>query len=282
MFCMTLRRAYRRTERSLLVKPPSLKTGSPNRFVVTIGTTSPVSASAAWNSSMIRVRSPALEPGGTRSSSWNVMPYAPSSANLCTASTAARTGRVASPKRSRACQPTVHRPKLNLSSRVGLGAIASSCTDAAAAAAVVMDNVSLCRRRSWQQSRGLCAVSSTCVRRRARHLHARPARVAEPHMVDTPDENHADLGDPLDARSPQPQVDCARLHDPAHLPVAERQPRARHRHPQRGGLTGRQVDSRIGEKLRNGPRDRPYDVVPVQLDHLGPRALPVVAERDGQ
>jgi hypothetical protein len=30
----------------LLVKPPSLKTGSPNRLVVTIGTTSPVSARA--------------------------------------------------------------------------------------------------------------------------------------------------------------------------------------------------------------------------------------------
>src|SRR3954452_2939237 len=121
MFRMTLRSAYRRTERSLLVKPPSLKTGSPNRFVVTIGTTSPVSASAALNSSMIRVRSLALEPGGTRSSSWNVMPYAPNSASLCTASTPASTGRVASPNRSRACQPTVHRPKLNLSSRVMVG-----------------------------------------------------------------------------------------------------------------------------------------------------------------
>jgi hypothetical protein len=32
----------------------------------------------------------------------------------------AKTGRVASPNKSRACQPTVQRPKLNLSSRVGV------------------------------------------------------------------------------------------------------------------------------------------------------------------
>jgi hypothetical protein len=74
MFCMTLRSAYRRTPRSLLVKPPSLKTGSPKRLVVTIGTTSPVSASAARNSSMMRCRSLPLDPGGMRSSSWKVMP----------------------------------------------------------------------------------------------------------------------------------------------------------------------------------------------------------------
>src|SRR3954462_10606638 len=85
-----------------------------------MGTTRPVSVRAALNSSMIRARSLLLDPGGIRSSSWKVMPYAPSSASLCTASTAARTGRVASPNRSRACQPTVHRPKLNLSSRAGL------------------------------------------------------------------------------------------------------------------------------------------------------------------
>src|SRR3954468_3238336 len=91
-----------------------------------MGTTRPVSVRAALNSSMIRARSLLLDPGGIRSSSWKVMPYAPSSASLCTASTAARTGRVASPNRSRACQPTVHRPKLNLSSRVGCGAIGAS------------------------------------------------------------------------------------------------------------------------------------------------------------
>jgi hypothetical protein len=74
MLRITLRRAYRRTDRSLLVKPPSLKTGSPNRLVVTIGTTRPVSARACLNSSMIRVRSALLLSGGTRSSSWKVIP----------------------------------------------------------------------------------------------------------------------------------------------------------------------------------------------------------------
>jgi len=74
MLRMTLRIAYRRTERSLLVKPPSLKSGSPKRFVVTIGTTRPVSVSAALNSSMICCRSDGLRPGGIRSSSWKVMP----------------------------------------------------------------------------------------------------------------------------------------------------------------------------------------------------------------
>ena len=123
MLRITLRIAYRRTVRSLLVNPPSLNTGSSNRLVVTIGTTIPVSSSAALNSSMIRCRSLLLLSGGIRSSSWKVMPYAPSSASLCTASTAASTGRVASPNRSRACQPTVHRPKLNLSSLVGCGVI---------------------------------------------------------------------------------------------------------------------------------------------------------------
>ena len=49
MLRITLRSAYRRTERSLLVKPPSLNTGWVNRLVVTIGTTRPVSSSAARN-----------------------------------------------------------------------------------------------------------------------------------------------------------------------------------------------------------------------------------------
>jgi hypothetical protein len=41
---------------------------------VTIGTTMPVSSRAPLNSSMIRCRSLVLLPGGTRSSSWKVMP----------------------------------------------------------------------------------------------------------------------------------------------------------------------------------------------------------------
>src|SRR3954468_13360865 len=120
MLCITLRTAYRRTLRSLLVNPPSLNTGSWNRLVVTMGTTIPVSSRASRNSAMIRSRSWALLPGGIKSSSWKVIPYAPISASRLTASTVARTGRVASPNRSRACQPTVQSPKLNLSSRVGL------------------------------------------------------------------------------------------------------------------------------------------------------------------
>src|SRR5215213_11234801 len=125
MLRMTLRVAYRRTVRSLLVNPPSLKTGSWNRLVVTIGTTIPVSPSASRNSLMIRSRSWAVLPGGIKSSSWKVIPYAPISASRLTASTVARAGRVASPNRSRACQPTVQSPKLNLSSRVGLRSISS-------------------------------------------------------------------------------------------------------------------------------------------------------------
>ena len=55
---ITLRSAYRRTERSLLVNAPSLNTGWKNRFVVTIGTTIPVSSSAARNRLISRSRSP--------------------------------------------------------------------------------------------------------------------------------------------------------------------------------------------------------------------------------
>src|SRR3954454_10823728 len=118
---MTLRSAYRRTDRSLLVNPPSLKTGWVKRFVVIIGTTRPVSASAALNRSMWRCRSAASAPKGTRSSSWNVTPAAPSSARRCTDSTGSSAGRLASPKGSRACHPTVQRPKVKLSAGVGVG-----------------------------------------------------------------------------------------------------------------------------------------------------------------
>src|SRR3954447_19969800 len=115
MLRITLRRAYRRTVRSLLVKPPSLNTGWVNRFVVTIGTFRPVSASAALNVSIRLDRSASLDPNGIRSSSWKVSPYAPISASLCTASIGSSGARVASPNGSRACQPTVHSPKVNLS-----------------------------------------------------------------------------------------------------------------------------------------------------------------------
>src|SRR3712207_8798945 len=42
----------------------------------------------------------------------------PSSASRCTASTGSRSGRTAPPNTSTPCQPTVQRPKLNLSSLV--------------------------------------------------------------------------------------------------------------------------------------------------------------------
>src|SRR4051794_13968085 len=64
-------------------------------------------------------------PNGIRSSSWKVTPYAPSPASRWTVSTGSRARRVASPKGSRPCQPTVHRPKLNLSSGTGRQRIAS-------------------------------------------------------------------------------------------------------------------------------------------------------------
>ena len=110
---MTLRSAYRRTERSLLVNAPSLNTGWKNRLVVTIGTIIPVSSSAARKRLISRSRSPSAEPNGTRSSSWKLTPYAPSSASRCTDSTGSSGGRVASPNGSRACHPIVHNPNEN-------------------------------------------------------------------------------------------------------------------------------------------------------------------------
>ena len=118
---ITLRRAYRRMSRSLEVNAPSLNTGWVNRLVVAIGTIMPVSSSALRNAATARSRSGST---ASRSSSWKVTPYAPSSESRCTASTGSSGARVASPKGSRACHPTVHRPKLNLSSRVGWNMVA--------------------------------------------------------------------------------------------------------------------------------------------------------------
>ena len=72
MLRITLRRAKRRTPRSLVVKPPSLKTGCVNRLVVTIATMMPVSARAFLNRSRTLSRVALSEPKGTRSSSWKV------------------------------------------------------------------------------------------------------------------------------------------------------------------------------------------------------------------
>ena len=84
-----------------------------------MGTTSPVASSAVRKRLTCSSRAVSSLPNGNRSSSWNVMPYAPSSDSRSTASTGSSAGRVASPNGSRAVHPTVHRPKENLSSRVG-------------------------------------------------------------------------------------------------------------------------------------------------------------------
>jgi len=121
MLRTTLRRAKRRTERSLLVNPPSLNTGCVNRFVVIIGTVRPVSDSASLKRLMCRSRSLPVAPNGMRSSSWKVTPAAPRWASWWTDSTGSRGSREASPKGSRPCQPTVQRPKVNRSAGVGVG-----------------------------------------------------------------------------------------------------------------------------------------------------------------
>ncbi|CAM5691289.1 hypothetical protein SVIOM342S_09366 [Streptomyces violaceorubidus] len=101
------------------MKAPSLNTGCVNRFVVAIGTFMPVASSACRNRLMCDSRSVSLDPKGIRSSSWNVTPYAPSSDRRRTDSAGSRACRVASPNGSRPCQPTVHKPNVNLSSGVG-------------------------------------------------------------------------------------------------------------------------------------------------------------------
>ena len=116
---MVLRSAKRRTLRSLAVKAPSLNTGWVKRLVVTIGTARPVSSRAARRRLRLVSRSWSSASNGITSSSWNVMPQAPSSARWWIDSTGSSGGRVASPNGSRACHPTVHRPKVNRSSGVG-------------------------------------------------------------------------------------------------------------------------------------------------------------------
>src|SRR4051795_6173364 len=119
----TLRRANRRTERSLLVNPPSLNTGCVNRLVVIIGTVIPVSRSASCSREICLSRVPASGRKPKRSSSWNVRPHAPSSASRCTASTTSSGGRVGSPNGSIARQPTVQSPNEKWSAGVGAAAM---------------------------------------------------------------------------------------------------------------------------------------------------------------
>ena len=89
--------AQRRTAGSFAVNAPSLNTGFEKRLVVAIGTLMPVLSSARRNRFRICSRSAGVDPGGTRSSSWKLTPYAPSSARWCTESTGSSGGRVSLP-----------------------------------------------------------------------------------------------------------------------------------------------------------------------------------------
>ena len=116
---MVLASAKRRTSRSAAVNAPSLKMGWPNRLVVAVVTTSPVSSSARRKSPILRSRSPWLSSNPNTSLSWKFTPYAPSSASLRTARSAGIGGRTAPPNTSTPCHPTVQIPNENLSSGVG-------------------------------------------------------------------------------------------------------------------------------------------------------------------
>ena len=104
------------------VKPPSLKTGWVNRLVVAVVTARPVSARPFLKRSMIRVagrrRRCRTGSGRRRGSSRRTRRCRRAAPGRRPGPSAAR---VASPNGSRACQPTVQRPKENLSSGVGVG-----------------------------------------------------------------------------------------------------------------------------------------------------------------
>src|SRR6202012_5856854 len=105
--------------RSLAVNAPSLNIGWPNRFVVAVVTLVPVSSSALRNAAISSSRSVVDASNGKTSLSWKFTPYAPSSASLRTARSAAIGGRTAPPNTSTPCQPTVQIPNENLSSLAG-------------------------------------------------------------------------------------------------------------------------------------------------------------------
>ena len=111
--------ARARTAGSLAVNAPSLKAGSVNRFVVTIGTTSPWSPHACRKSRTMRSRLAAVASMGTRSLSCRFTPQAPTSPSSATSSPGVSRGRTGSPKGSRPGLPTVHRPNENLCSARG-------------------------------------------------------------------------------------------------------------------------------------------------------------------
>ena len=116
---MTLASANRRTSRSLAVNAPSLNIGWPNRLVVAVVTTRPVSASALRNVADPLVPLLGVASNSNTSLSWKLTPYAPSSASLRTARSAGIGGRTAAPNTSTPCQPTVQMPNENRSSGVG-------------------------------------------------------------------------------------------------------------------------------------------------------------------
>src|SRR3954469_12646997 len=128
MLSAALRSAKRRTSRSLLVKPPSRKTGWEKRLVVTMGTPRPVSSSALRREPSAASFAPASASKANTSLSWKVMPClvwkvvpeAPRPPSRCTAYAGSIGGRIAPPNTSTPCQPTVHSPKENLSAAVGV------------------------------------------------------------------------------------------------------------------------------------------------------------------
>src|SRR5699024_3682640 len=200
-----LRSPKRRTDRSLAVNAPSLITGWAKVLVVTISITRPASSVAFLKSVRILVRVASSEPKGTTSSSWKVTPQAPSSASLVAYSPGSRGARLASPNWSRAVQPTVHRPKENLSSGVGVTMVGSSSVSVAIGpgrrrhsrdrAFVVWNN--LCRRCTKvkghgpaQQSRGTAGEPARAQPRAGRPRGALrspaalPCRGRRPHRAE--------------------------------------------------------------------------------------------------
>ena len=71
---ITLASANRRTARSFAVNAPSLKIGWPNRFVVAVVTTSPVSSSALRNAAIFSSRSAFVASKSNTSLSWKFTP----------------------------------------------------------------------------------------------------------------------------------------------------------------------------------------------------------------
>ena len=71
---ITFDSANRRTDRSLAVNAPSLNIGWPNRFVVAVVTTSPVSSSAFLNAAIRSSRSGGVASKSNTSLSWKFTP----------------------------------------------------------------------------------------------------------------------------------------------------------------------------------------------------------------